>query len=339
VANRIKTFEDGDLIEAADTNAEFNNIYIGDISRTAGYWGSEDDIPTHFGDDQDATIEFNTDQTNDMLMIGLDGTSNTMIICQKADLGTDLAKAVATNPTLHIHSSDKTVATDFIDFYHDATDGWVNVGANALRFGVAGTQEAAVAAGGFVLQDDKTLSLGAAGDAAIEWNTDQTQDTLMIGLGASRTLVVCEKADMGTDITYGAQSHPTIHIHSSDVTTAANYIALTHNDTDGVITSGAGDIKLVPATLTTLSIEASATVRLVDMIAGDMGAGDTNKGPILRIGNNSNGEPAPGCLALRAKDGSDWFIWAEADGTLRTHSDPPGNADDGTLGTLISAQV
>jgi hypothetical protein len=141
MANRIKTWITGDTLTAADLNAEFDNVYAGTLDRSAGRLGMNDDIPLSLGSSQDAYIEFNADQTNDTLMIGVDGTSNHLVLCQKADMGTDMAHAVDTDPALIIHSNDAATGTDWIKVTHDATDGVIDLGANDLVLQVAGTEK------------------------------------------------------------------------------------------------------------------------------------------------------------------------------------------------------
>ena len=49
--------------------------------------------------------------------------------------------------------------------------------------------------------DDAGISVGASQDAVITWDTTHTQDALVVGLGASRALVLMDKADVGTGAT------------------------------------------------------------------------------------------------------------------------------------------
>lgn len=132
MANRVVTYTNGNVLSAANLDDEVNNVYTGTIDRTAGRWGSNDDIPLTLGNSQDCRIEFDTGQTNDALMVTVDNVSRSIIICEEADAGTNFAIANQTNPTLFIHSADATVAADYLRLYHDQTDGVVTTGAGNL---------------------------------------------------------------------------------------------------------------------------------------------------------------------------------------------------------------
>ena len=137
MANRLTTWADTNVLYAAALNGEIDNIFAGTIDRSAGRWGNADDIQVTFGSSQDAIIEFDTAQTNDCLMIGVDSTSRSLIICDVADIATNFAIAVKTNPTLFIHSADKTTIADYISLTHDQTNGLVSTGAGNLVLGSA----------------------------------------------------------------------------------------------------------------------------------------------------------------------------------------------------------
>lgn len=180
---RVKTWGTNDEFTAADINAEFDNIGTGSHDRTAGRWGSNDDIPLTLGSSQDAQIEFNTDQTNDTLMIGVDGTSNHLVICQKADLGTDLAHANDSNPAIIIHAADAATATKWLKLLHDGTDMNLNVGVGGYKFQVAGVQK------GYL--DATTLSCGySANQACVNIKSVTTELTGMSGATATASNLI-----------------------------------------------------------------------------------------------------------------------------------------------------
>ena len=140
MANRITTFVDGNALTAAQLNSEVDNIYIGTIDRSAGRWGSLDDITVAFGSSQDVSIEWDTTQTQDCMIITTDGTSNTIIICEEADKGTNFGIAAQTNPTLVLKSATAASTTKYLALSHNDTNGVVNAASGGVAIQSAGTQ-------------------------------------------------------------------------------------------------------------------------------------------------------------------------------------------------------
>lgn len=86
------------------------------------------------------------------------------------------------------------------------------------------------------LLDMKSVTLGTGIDAVLRWDTVQSPDTLLLGLGAdSNTLIVSRKADMTTNFDYPLRTDPTIFIRGAGVT-SNEYLAIS----DGLIETGAG---------------------------------------------------------------------------------------------------
>lgn len=72
------------------------------------------------------------------------------------------------------------------------------------------------------------------------WNTVQTPDTFTCGLGTtSRTWVIHEAGDEGFDFAHALQPNPTIIVHSAAQSTT-QWVGLTHDGTNAVITRGTG---------------------------------------------------------------------------------------------------
>lgn len=87
--------------------------------------------------------------------------------------------------------------------------------------------------------DDIGVGFGAADpDARIEWETTQTVDALVIGLGTGRILQIMELGDMATDWGLGSQTNPALYIHSADAGTTTDYVKITHDQTNGIIDVG-----------------------------------------------------------------------------------------------------
>jgi len=129
MANKIKDWNDGDVLYEADLEAEFANIYAGTIDRTAGRWGNNDDIPTTFGSSQDCSLTWNTTQTQDTLVLGLSG-SKVFLITDEADKATNYGLTARSHPSLIVHSSDETSLTEYIEITNDGTDAVINIGAS-----------------------------------------------------------------------------------------------------------------------------------------------------------------------------------------------------------------
>ena len=135
-ANRVKTWS-SEILTSSDLNTEFSNIYIGDISRSAGYWGSNDDIPVFVGSSQDTRIEWDTTQTTDSTLVGL-GAGLILSVMELADMSTDWGIASQTNPTLFVHSADAAATTDYISLTHDQTNAVISNGIGSINLVVEG---------------------------------------------------------------------------------------------------------------------------------------------------------------------------------------------------------
>ena len=159
MANRLKTWAT-ETLASANLNAEFDNIYAGSIDRTAGRWGSNDDIQVTFGSSQDAVIEWETSQTQDALVLGLSG-SNTFIITSKADIATDYGHAANTDPLLVVHSADEATTTDFISLEHNQTNAVINAGGGTLDLAVGGTVQATAGHADATFDIDQASTSGA----------------------------------------------------------------------------------------------------------------------------------------------------------------------------------
>jgi len=89
--------------------------------------------------------------------------------------------------------------------------------------------------------DDTQLIIGTGTDCALEWDTNQTQDALLLGLGASNTLIVLEKADMTADKALAAATYPQIIIYDAN---ADNYMTLGSSGDDIALVGSSNDIDI-----------------------------------------------------------------------------------------------
>ncbi len=109
------------------------------------------------------------------------------------------------------------------------------------------------------------VAFGSSQDCTLTWNTAQTNHALVLTVAGSNSIIVCEEADKATDFGIGNQTNPTLYIHSADATTVADYISLTHDQTDSIINSGAGSIIFALGG----STEATLSTSGLNLISGD----------------------------------------------------------------------
>jgi len=190
-ASRLTTWSAGQVLTAANLNAEFDNVTVsGTVLRTGGSWNSADDVPVGFdAADPDARIEWETSQTVDSLVIGL-GSGNIINIMELADMGVDWGLASQTNPTLFVHSADATATTDFISFTHDQTNAVIDVGSGSLTF-----------VDDVILQGTTPLlTIGDAGTEDAQINFDGNATDYGFGLDdSSDDIVLADETALGTD--------------------------------------------------------------------------------------------------------------------------------------------
>ena len=95
--------------------------------------------------------------------------------------------------------------------------------------------------------DDRALLLGASSDARIEWDTAETNDALKIGVDVgssaqSGNVMIVADGDINTNFGASVETDPTLRIQSADETQTSDYIKIQHNQTDGLIDVGNGDL-------------------------------------------------------------------------------------------------
>ena len=124
-----------------------------------------------------------------------------------------------------------------------------------------GSAFAAVGGGGaspISFNDDVALTFGTGNDSNVEYDTAQTPDATVFRLGTdSRVLWIAETGDTA-DYGLAQQTNPTLAVHSA-LDTAAQYISLSHNQTNGVIDVGTGLVS-IPDGISVAGISASGTV-------------------------------------------------------------------------------
>lgn len=97
--------------------------------------------------------------------------------------------------------------------------------------------------------DNVLLSFGTAADAVISWRTAMDPDGLLLSTDNSSHLIyIAEQADRLTVFNFAGQTDPTLIIQSADATNQNQRLWFQHNQTDGIIDVGTGDIKLSNST-------------------------------------------------------------------------------------------
>ena len=178
------------------------------------------------------------------------------------------------NPTLFIHSNTDpdTANTQWTSLTHNQTDGVIKTGLGNLTIGasadthtlntpndlfVSGKLEidgATYIDGGLVMYssldvlDNIEIRIGSNPDTYLDWSTNQaTENTLVWGLGATaNSLIFANSAVRNKDFDHAATSNPTLFIHSNTDPDTANtqWLSMTHNQTNGLITTGLGTLDL-----------------------------------------------------------------------------------------------
>ncbi len=119
------------------------------------------------------------------------------------------------------------------------------------RLNISGTYDYAKIANGVGIDYDKSIYFNGQSGALMTSRTSQTNQALMIGVESSqnqlsRTLLVVDADDISYNFAHTVQSNPTLFIHSASQSTT-QWLSLTHDQTNAVISSGTGNINLTPS--------------------------------------------------------------------------------------------
>jgi len=101
----------------------------------------------------------------------------------------------------------------------------------------------------------------APNQSVINQNPGSSPRTLTLA-PSGRALVICEVADRTSAWNSGTLANPHIFVQSSDATQINQWIALTHDQANGVVKSGVGDVK-IEASSKLLSVEGIKKKRVV----------------------------------------------------------------------------
>lgn len=131
----------------------------------------------------------------------------------------------------------------------DTTELWYRDAAgNDVQITDAGALEGA----SLFWDDDEYIRMGntaASPDVRMGWNTAQTVDAWYFGTATGQnTVIFAEDGDRAFDFAHGAQTNPTVFIHSAAQSTT-QWLELFHNQTNGVIVTGTGSLVLQNTTV------------------------------------------------------------------------------------------
>jgi len=168
-----------------------------------------------------------------------DGFANHhMIITSESNAAKDHDhETPSTDPTLFIHSAtDPDTANDqWLSLSHNTGNAVLNSGK-----GIIATESH------IRLDDNKGIVFGSSFDASWDWSTVQaTENTIVAGLGVTaNSIIFTNQSNGNTDHDHAAEVNPTIFIHSATDPDTDNtqYLAITHNQDNSLISSGKGGV-------------------------------------------------------------------------------------------------
>lgn len=204
----------------------------------------KDDFAFGWGDFGEARLVWET-TGNDSFQIGLNvgSTSFTgyMSLMENSDLGNANRSPLATSadPVFRVYSSDATQALDYIEMFHDQTEGILRVGGGDLDIEVASQvlnikpTTGAGNAMSLILRDDGNNTL-----MAFKGSTD-TDQLVWVGNDGSGNQIVLATV-LGADYDHALQTNPTLFIQSDINPGVSNnqWGSLHHDQEDFIIETG-----------------------------------------------------------------------------------------------------
>ncbi len=92
----------------------------------------QDDIVLQFGTSADVSLQWDTGQTNDALLLGTSG-SNSVILTTTVNAGSNHGLAARAQPTIFIFSQTASPALQYAALYHDTSNAHFDSGAGGIR--------------------------------------------------------------------------------------------------------------------------------------------------------------------------------------------------------------
>jgi len=281
-----------------------------------------DDEEAVFGNGTDATLGWNTAQTNHALVLGIatpaDATgAGALLIVDQANVAGDYGVAASANPIVYIFSATAAgTATDqYLSLTHNATDAVLTVGAGDLEISAAQIRPPSGAAMALARQDGTAwattstttnvttigigtrfndnvwIDLGTGGDVRMLWGTAQaTANNMVIGIGVGSSaqgggVILTAYGNLLKDHDHSAASNPTLFIHSAtDPDTANNqYLSFDHVVSAGRIGTGVGLLNLRPGLITALALSSTSNTTTAEFTQ-TLSASGTPKGLLWTAG-------------------------------------------------------
>ena len=126
------------------------------------------------------------------------------------------------------------------------------------------------------IKENTLLFVGIAGEYSTEASNVQTGGyTYVLATSNANTVLITTRTNYRVDHLHATETNPTIFLHSATDPTvdATQYIKLQHNQTDGVITTGKGNLLLSPAGA--VNVDGSLELQRTAVAADYTTAGDT----------------------------------------------------------------
>ena len=201
-----------------------------------------------FGTANRASFEWETSRPNNVLELGLAVGAATQSgyfsICEFNDRGTaNRDPGNTANPTVRIWSSDGTSTTDYIDMYHDQTDGRIDIGDGILKIDQSteiASKTKMTAIGGYaVALTNQTGANSVAGEVVV---TDAGNDSAVVLSGTTDPDVMGVFLDSG--IADGAEAWVVVGGIADVLADASGF---TRGDRVGSSTATAGRVETINA--------------------------------------------------------------------------------------------
>ena len=240
----------------------------------------------------------NTDNTQ---WLGLyhDGNDGSIVVGSGDLVLSASSGLVAISGTLSAHASDNG-ETDYVTLSHDGTQGIVETSAGELRYLPSSGVVRCRGAGNSTLIVDSTNSVARIGivfadtsnnnHMRIQSDTSPQQCAISLASTAGRHLVITDETNVNNNHDHGATTNPTLFVHSATDPDTDNtqWVSLYHNQNQGRIETGVGELVLsgasgqvgVSGTLAVMnnageeagstSISHDGTNGVISVVTGDM---------------------------------------------------------------------
>lgn len=136
-------------------------------------------------------------------------------------------------PCVRVYSTDETEANDYIEMYHDQISSFIS------------------SPGTIKISVNNQLQFGFFGDTGFAMKGSLSNDELLFGVlsDTGNTIIITSNTNFYDNHDHGSQTNPTLFIHSITAPDTDNtqWLSLFHDQTDGNIETGSGDLYLNPA--------------------------------------------------------------------------------------------